>query len=156
MKPLLFLDVDGVINCLNIGAGYEVVQPDPDGLIATVPPGMEDRLARLSEHYEIVWATAWRGAAHPHFRDHLGLPAESWRYVDYRDLKLTEILRMAGERPWAWVDDDIRFELRQLGWKSDMVSGLLIEPSPDEGLTDAHVEQLVAAASAPERRSTDS
>jgi hypothetical protein len=146
MKPLLFLDVDGVINCLNIGAGYEVVQPDPDGLIATVPPGMKARIARLADLYEVVWATAWRGAAHAHFRDYFGLPAESWRYVDYSDLKLTEILRTAGERRWAWVDDDIKFELRNLGWRPDMVTGLLVEPAPREGLTDAHVERLVAFA----------
>lgn len=140
-KPILFLDVDGVLNCISRHEDYE--HHITDGIPVWVPTGTKERVAKLLDHFDPIWATAWQGTAHRCWRNILGLDGQPWPYVSYANYKLTEILRMAGERPWAFVDDDMGYELRGLGWTRDMVNGLLIEPDPDEGLTDDHVEQLL-------------
>lgn len=149
--PLLFLDVDGV---LNVGPfpddgidGEWVKDGEEFGRIAFVPDGTAGRLARLLEVYEPVWCTAWQGMAHGHFREHLGLPAESWPYISYQAYKLTEILRYAGHRPWAWVDDMATWEQAKLGDHfKDFPNSLVIVPNDKVGLTDEHVDRLLAWA----------
>lgn len=152
LKPILYLDVDGVLNAL----GSNRVQGDyvisegtwgsADGITRT-PFGTKERVHRLMEAFDIVWATAWRGSAHPHFREHLELPDESFPHVDYIDLKLTEIVKHCKERPWAWVDDDAKWELGRLHEAfGSFDNTLIIVPDPSVGLTDEHVEQLLAFA----------
>jgi hypothetical protein len=142
-KPFLFLDVDGVILAEREHLTF-------------IPVGTRERLARLLPVFEPVWATAWLGAAHPTFRDDLDLPDESWPYVDYKDFKLTAILRFAGGRPWAWVDDDAKWELASLGDSfRDLPSSLVICPSYKVGITDEHVEALLAFAEAYDERGTN-
>lgn len=143
-KPLLFLDVDGVLNCLG---GSHPRYLTPRGLSVEVPTGTTDRLARLLDHFDPVWATAWLGTAHSEWKALLGLDSPfPWPYVRYTNLKLPEIIRHAAGRPYAWVDDDARWELHQLGWQTSHVAGLIVAPDSRVGLTDALVDQLVAFA----------
>lgn len=146
-QPLLFLDVDGVLNCPSIKNEEKYDHHILDGMPVFVPPGTKERIEQLREAYTIVWATAWLGSAHSSWRHILELDVESWEYVDYYNTKLVEIIRIAGERKWAWVDDDIELEFRELGWPRDFVDGLLIEPNPEIGLTDEHVNILLEWAS---------
>jgi hypothetical protein len=141
--PLLFLDVDGVLNCPGPRQD-EYVPHQADAETVWVPAHTEDRVRRLARNFEIIWATAWLGGAHGHWSRILGLPdAVPWPYLNYVNLKLPAILRRAGERRWAWVDDDAHSELLTLGWTSDMVTGKLVVPRFDVGLTDAHVAELL-------------
>lgn len=140
-RPLLFLDVDGVLNALGGGHPRVIL----DGCPCDVPEGTKERVARLAEAFDVVWATAWFERAHTAWRHVLDLPAESWPYLPWNRYKLTDILRYAKERPWAWVDDDAEWELRQLGWDRSMVTGTIVAPDPLIGLTDQHVTDLVAA-----------
>ena len=146
MKPLLFLDVDGVLNVYNHPDRVEV--RTSYGL-SYIPAGTRDRVHSLMDAFDIVWATAWRGTAHPHHRDVLGLPGQSWPYVDYRDKKLTEILKIARGRPWAFVDDDAEWELDGLHPAfATLDHTLILAPDWRIGLTDEHVEQLLRFAGA--------
>lgn len=146
-KPILFLDVDGVLNCHAWpNADYENLLQDIGGFRCLVPPETRERLRRILEHYEPVWATAWLGRAHSAWREALDLPQEPWPYVSYVEYKLPSIIKMAGWRPWAWVDDDANWEIERLGWKASYVSGLVISPDGRYGITEEIVEQLIEYA----------
>lgn len=143
-RPILFLDVDGVLNCLSATVPVEHINPGT-GFEAYVPAGTRERLTLLAEHYEPVWATAWMSSAHAPFRQHLQLPVSAWPYVRWAEYKLPAMLRYAGGRPWAWIDDDAEWEIKALGWTEAMVPGLVIVPDPRVGLTGEHVRELLIA-----------
>lgn len=152
MKPILFLDVDGVLNVFNDEPHERIYAPAKTeagakarfGNYAIVPHGIKERLLRLWPQFEVVFATAWLGSASPVFCPWLGV--DSCEYLPWQEYKLPAIIKRAASHPWAWVDDDASWELRGLGWTRDYVEGLIVEPDPTEGLTDQHVEQLMAWA----------
>lgn len=145
-RPLLFLDVDGVLNCIGKRQD-EHERVTLDAMVCYVPHGTRERVQRLLAAFDPVWCTAWLGSAHHAWRDYLGLDPMPWPYVNYTQYKLTELIRMAGSRRWAYVDDDVfTYELKGLGWTPEMVDGLLVQPDYEVGLTDAHVEQLLQFA----------
>jgi hypothetical protein len=151
VKPYLFLDVDGVLNCYP-NNDFDIVRSRTNGLVALVPPGMKDRLQRVLPLFEPVWATAWQGSAHMHFREHLALPDESWPYLKYSDLKLTALMKYAGGRRWAWVDDDADWELKRLhpAFGKPSPDSKIIVPTMKVGFTDMQADELIQWAQ-PER-----
>ena len=73
-RPILFVDVDGVISLFGFSHG----DPPPgtfhwvDGVIHCINQACGPRLTRLSEAYELVWATGWEEKANeylPHLLD---------------------------------------------------------------------------------------
>lgn len=141
-KPILFLDVDGVLN--RYGEDFPRARPEGGrGAQLHIPEDTAERMQRLLEVFDPIWATAWRRGAHRVFAPLLGLPSRPWHCVDYRDFKLPHLIRYAGERRWAWVDDDAEWELEQTGIEP---SGLVIAPDTAVGLTDEHVEELLVFA----------
>ena len=144
-KPILFLDVDGVLNCFDESKGVLIHPETPNR--ACVPHGTDLRLSQLALNFEIVWATAWFGAAHRAFKEHLGLPEQPWEFLRWNQYKLTEILKFAGNRPWAWADDDIQYELNGLGWippeRFLPDNSLLVGVEPNTGLSDDDVNSLL-------------
>lgn len=151
MKPLLFLDVDGVINVRGDTPLSQYVG-DLDGLFKIhLPYGLRERVATLVENFEIVWATTWMEKAHPFFKDHLGLPEEPWACIEpFRNgIKLPEICNMADGRTFAWVDDEAHHQLRDLDINTDasewqQKAGIIVAPIWTEGLNDRHVDELLA------------
>lgn len=143
-RPILFLDVDGVINCYGLEGSVRV----PTKICPVeVPAGTPQRVERLLAVFEPVWATAWRGAAHPELGGALGLQGPSWPYVDYADKKLPALIRYAKGRRWAFVDDDAGWELGTLHPHFAEIPGtLIVTPDASVGLTDEHVEQLLSFA----------
>lgn len=146
-RPILFLDVDGVLNCFDESRGKLIHEGTANH--ACVPYEMDLRLELLNLSFDIVWATAWFGSAHSAFREHLHLPEEPWPYLKWNQYKLTEILKYAGSRPWAWADDDISFELDGLGWDADRMlpdNAYLLQVEPNRGLTDEDTHSLLKFA----------
>jgi hypothetical protein len=107
-------------------------------------------LRALDDAFEVVWATAWFDDANG-ILPALGLDLR-WPVLTWSDLKAPEILARAGERRFAWVDDDVGVELEQLRTRAeDLERGegrLFIQTDPGWGLTESHVEELLAFAAA--------
>ncbi|MBL1086439.1 hypothetical protein JK359_31490 [Streptomyces actinomycinicus] len=120
-RPLLFLDVDGPLNPYaarpeHRPEGYTTIRV-PLGyrrpLRVWLNPDHGPALLRLG--YELCWATSWMAEANTWIAPVLGLPALP--YVDFgRGLfaerpdgvhwKTEAIMAYAGDRPFAWVDDE--------------------------------------------------
>jgi hypothetical protein len=150
-KPLLFVDVDGVVCVFGpehvlIANGCTEVQAGR--ITQWVAPDITAKLVKLTEHFTCVWATAWFRGARDELAPSIGVGTD-WAVLDWGDMKLPAIMEMAGGQRWAFIDDDIEFELRHL--KGTVDDGALLLPiSPSTGLTDAHVAQLIAFANSPE------
>jgi hypothetical protein len=148
--PVLFVDVDGVISVF----GFPHDGPPPgrmlsvDGLPHCILHGSGERLLRLAETFELVWATGWEERANEHLPHLLGLPGELPTLIfDEQPLwgsahwKLSAIERFAADRPVAWIDDN--FNEACWDWASGRSAPtLLVRTEP----ADEHVDELEAWA----------
>ena len=156
-RPLLALDVDGVISLFDfegpLGEApgrFHLI----DGSAHCIPEGIGGRLRRLGAEYEIVWATGWEDRANDRLREILELPG-ALAYLTFggnarfgtAHWKVEAIDRYAMERPLAWVDDCLDETCR--AWaKERSAPTLLVPTNPAVGLTEAHVDTLLAWAKA--------
>jgi hypothetical protein len=146
LKPILFLDVDGVLNCPGpMQDKYDC--SSAHGAEVAIPPGMMEKVKALSALYEPVWATAWFNDANSYWNQVFELESD-WPVLEYNDKKLPMILEYAKGRSWAWVDDDALKECQELGIDPQQLSGLILVPSFNIGLSDEHVMALIAHAKA--------
>jgi len=130
--PGRFHWVDGVAHCIGDACGQLVMQ--------------------LTERFEVVWATGWEEKANEYLPYLLGLESElpvlsfdgraAWGTAHW---KLDAIEEYAGDRPAAWVDDNINEECE--AWaRSRQAPTLLLPTDPAEGIGEAHVQRLIAWA----------
>jgi hypothetical protein len=159
-RPLLLIDVDGVISLFGFGpdqrpAGrFEIV----DGIAHFISATAGDHLRRLSATFEPAWCTGWEEKANEYLPRALGLP-EPFPYLRLEDAvpeqsghwKLGAIDRYAGrDRPLAWIDD--AHDERCARWADARgARTLLVRTNPAIGLTDEHVEALLKWARQPGR-----
>jgi hypothetical protein len=152
-RPVLALDVDGVISLFGFAGGVADVPGRfhlIDGMLHCIPEGISERLARLADDYDLVWATGWEDRANDRLPEILGLAGElpfltfdgNARFGSAH-WKIAAIDRYAGERPLAWVDDCID-ETCQAWAVARTAPTLLVPTEPDRGLTDAHVDALLS------------
>jgi hypothetical protein len=139
-RPILFVDVDGVISLF----GFDRSNP-PAGLFHSVegiPHWIGEQsgthLMRLADRFELVWATGWEERANEHLPFLLQLA--HW--------KIEAIDEYARGRPAAWIDDSLDERCR--AWaEARSEPTLLIETDAAIGITEEHVEKLLAWADAP-------
>ena len=178
MKPLLFVDIDGVLSCPNATNAAQPTHtlrwpaPNPHQRVRIVDGQIRiERVDEPTEDDRWISQSVWvpDGAI-----DRLGLLAEvfdcvwatSWRLsgpaawssllahdpawpsLAWEGLKLPAIVEFAGDQPWAFIDDDIAMELRDAGPLPDSPSHLLVETDSSVGITDAHVDELLSFAAA--------
>ena len=155
MKPVLFVDVDGVISLFGFDPAAELPGPFHwiDGIAHCIPPGSGPRLARLADSFELVWATGWEEKANEYLPHILALPFGSLPCLTFdgrarfgsSHWKVDVIEEYARGRPAAWIDDNMDEEC--VVWaRRRAAPTLLIEALPSVGMTDEHVAELLAWA----------
>jgi hypothetical protein len=163
--PLLFLDVDGVISLFGFREGYGLAAGDAsfegcppgrlhsiNGVMHYISTDCAGHLDRLRRRYEMIWATGWEETANDYLPHLLGLPGDlPYLSFDGRvragaaHWKIDAIGRYAGERPLAWIDDNVDQSCRV--WAEERSAPtLIIETVRHEGMRDDHVELLMAWA----------
>jgi hypothetical protein len=111
------------------------------------------RLRRLAERYELIWATGWEETANDYLPHLLGLAGElPVLTFDGRvaagaaHWKLDAIDQYAGDRPLAWIDDNVDESCRR--WAACRAAPtLIVETLRHEGMGEEHVELLLGWAS---------
>jgi len=152
-KPILFLDVDGVISLFGFPSSQKRM-PGPfhwiDGVAHCIPDALGPRLERLSEVFELVWSTGWEEKANEYlpfilklsFRDLPVLTFGGRAVFGSSHWKLAAMDEYAGSRPAAWIDDNIDEECE--AWaKNRAAPTLLVRTKSATGMTDEHVEKLL-------------
>jgi hypothetical protein len=154
-KPLLLIDVDGVISLFGFPPGqtpagcFEMV----DGVAHLLSAVAGEHLRTLSADYELVWCTGWEEKANEYLPVALGLPAplphltfESGPPHPNGHWKLAAIEAFAGpSRPLAWVDD--AHDDACAAWaRARAAPVLLVGTEPAIGLTASHTAELIAWA----------
>jgi Swiss Army Knife RNA repair-like protein len=155
-RPILFVDVDGVISLFGFAPGDDTL-PGPvhwiDGVAHCIPDDVGMRLVRLAETFELVWATGWEERANEHlpfllklpFRDLPCLTFDGRAVFGSAHWKVDAIDEYARNRPAAWIDDNLDETCR--AWAEQRAAPtLLVETSPAEGITDEQVARLLAWA----------
>ena len=152
-RPPLFVDVDGVLSLF--GFPPEGDLPGPihwvEGIYHCIPAASGPRLERLAERFELVWATGWEEKANEYLPRILGLSSRELPVLTFdgravfgsAHWKLEAITEYAGDRPAAWIDDNFDESCEQ--WARDRgAPTLLVRTDPPTGITDEHVEELLA------------
>jgi hypothetical protein len=151
-RPILFVDVDGVISVFGFAPHGQLPGPMHwiDGVAHCIPETVGERLVRLAERFELVWATGWEERANEHLPFILGLPFRDLPCLTFdgravfgtAHWKVDAIDEYAGDRPAAWVDDNLDEDCR--AWAEGRAAPtLLVKTEAAEGLTDTQVEQLL-------------
>jgi hypothetical protein len=152
-KPILFLDVDGVISLFGFPSSQKDM-PGPfhwvDGIAHCIPEALGARLERLAERFDLVWATGWEEKANEYLPFILKLSFDELPVLTFggraifgsSHWKLQAMDEYAGDRPAAWIDDNIDEECERWA-KHRTAPTLLVRTKSATGMTDAHVEELL-------------
>ena len=152
-RPILFLDVDGVISLFGFSLQSGQLPGTfhwIDGVAHCIPAAIGPRLSRLAERFELVWATGWEEKANEYLPVILKLRSRNFPTLTFQGRavfgsahwKLQAITEYAGDRPAAWIDDSLDETCH--GWaESRAAPTLLVETASETGMTDEHVDQLL-------------
>ncbi len=149
-RPILAVDVDGVISLFGFEeapdrgtAKFELV----DGMVHCISLVAGERLLRLSEQFELVWATGWEAKANDYLPNILGLPELPYISFDgaarfgSAHWKLGPLEEYAAGRAVAWIDDN--FNEGCYEWAKEREEPTLLVPTePHLGIEEAHVATL--------------
>ncbi len=155
-KPVLFVDVDGVISLFGFPPSRDKVPGEfhwIEGVAHCIPADAGARLVRLAERFDLVWATGWEDKANEFlpfilklpFRDLPCLTFDGRAVFGSSHWKLDAIEAYAGDRPAAWIDDNLGDACR-LWALSREAPTLLVETRSASGMTDEHVDELLSWA----------
>jgi HAD domain in Swiss Army Knife RNA repair proteins len=164
-KPLLFVDIDGVISLFGFASDRRPAGTwvNVDGVLHLLSVTAGGHLLALAQAFDLVWASGWEEKANEHLPLVLGLPAalpfltfppRHERPGSHGHWKLESVEAYAGQRALAWIDDD-HGDACAAWARAREAPTLLVATDAATGLTDAHVAQLTAWARAPTRQPPD-
>jgi hypothetical protein len=151
-RPILAVDIDGVISLF----GFDETPDESrlelvDGSVHCISLRAGERLLRLSQHYELIWASGWEDKANYYLPQMLGLPELPHLSFDGAAVfgsahwKLGPLDAYGKGRPLAWIDDN--FDQSCYDWAEARPEPTLLVPTePHLGLEESHVEALNAWA----------
>lgn len=141
-KPLLLVDIDGVISLF----GGQLTAEDGsfhsiDGMPHFLSATAAAHLLHLADDFDLVWCSGWEEKADEHLPHLLGLPRGLPHLQFDRDVrrgdahwKLAAIDGYARERPLAWIDDALNDACREWAAAREAPT-LLVKTEPADGLT---------------------
>jgi hypothetical protein len=154
-RPLLMVDIDGVISLFATPAGGSSGATAADGSfhsIDGIPHFLSStaaaHLLALAPLFDLVWASGWEERANEHLPHLLGLPA-ALPFLRFArspgranaHWKLEAIDTYAAGRPLAWIDD--AFNAACHSWAEERASAtLLVRTDPEHGLTAREARDL--------------
>jgi hypothetical protein len=152
-KPLMLVDIDGVISLFGGDLGAQVGSfHSIEGIVHFLSATAAAHLLQLIEHFEPVWCSGWEEKADEHLPHLLGLPAgipflRFDRSVGRANAhwKLAAIDAYAGKRPLAWIDDALNDACQQWA-QARRAPTLLVQTEPALGLTAREAALLSAWA----------
>jgi hypothetical protein len=147
-KPLLFVDIDGVLSVFGFMPGQrpDGTWIDVDGVLHLISAAASGHLLALADAFDLVWCSGWEDKADEHLVRILQLPARppfltfpaSTGTVHW---KLASVEQYAGDRPMAWIDDG--FDASCHAWAGARPAPTLLVPTdPAVGLDEASVARL--------------
>ena len=163
-KPMLFVDVDGVLNRLIEHGGpggraqaeaigiprglvrHEVTEDGGRTFPLWMDPADKARLESMADDFELAWGTTWTHQAATRVSPLIDLDTSAWpvatpKMSDYS--KLPGVARLADGRRFVWLDDNLDYyDGRHL---DEMPNAHWVVVDSTTGLTDEH---LVAAREA--------
>jgi hypothetical protein len=153
-RPVLAIDVDGVISLFGFEqppdsslARFELI----DGVVHCISLPTGERLRRLGEHYDMVWATGWEEKANDYMPNVLGMPElpfltfEGATRFGSAHWKLAPLDEYGKGRALAWIDDSLDESCYRWARERDEPT-LLVPTEPDLGLEEAQTEALISWA----------
>lgn len=165
-KPLLLLDVDGVLNVFPEAATrdryYEtsLASTTQGNFRVTRHKRAREWIDRLAEHFHLVWCTMWDDEANEHIFGPIGVPPvpyipvwensrmRNWSAKAGTHHKVPQINDYAQSRPLAWIDDELT--VPDYTWaqaRSRTTAPTKLEcPTQERGMVERHVQRLVAWA----------
>jgi hypothetical protein len=153
-KPLLMVDIDGVISLFgapaserrggSVEGSFHAIEGIPHFLSATAAA----HLLALEPLFELVWASGWEERAGEHLPHLLGLPG-GLPYLRFpravgrsnAHWKLEAIGTYAAGRPLAWIDDAFN-PACHLWAEERSAPTLLVRTDPELGLTRGEAQRL--------------
>lgn len=152
--PILFVDIDGVLNPFTGPCPQGFVEidllPDDEEPIR-ICAAHADWLAELSELFELMWATTWNEEERRWLKTVLDYPdfvaAASMPPRPFApERKVDSIRELASNRCVAWIDDLITDKAR--AWAAGRREPtLLLKTNPSVGMTRKHIDELIKWAS---------
>jgi len=153
-RPILAVDVDGVISIFGFDeppgpdiARFELI----DGVVHCISLHSGERLRRLAERFELIWATGWEDKANYYLPALLDLPELPHLTFDgaarfgSAHWKLGPLEEHCRGRALAWLDDNLDESCYE--WARQRPEPTLLMPTRSaRGIQETETEALLAWA----------